>query len=211
MPSAFVIDTGVANIASMRVALDRLDIQNQLTVQPSDVACGDLVILPGVGSFRAGIDRLRELQLDKPVIERIAAGKPTLAVCLGMQMLCESSDESPGVQGLGILPVKVSRFQAPQKIPQLGWNEVLTRCSGPVDSGYAYFANSYCIEQQPPGWDVAKTVYGCSFVSAAWRDRVLACQFHPELSGRWGLALMRRWADGEQIDKPVTSSESTPC
>lgn len=188
-----IIDTGVANIASVRAAWKRLGAEAVLTTDRDTVRNAELVVLPGVGSFAAGIERIDSAGLREPLLDRIAAGRPLLAICLGLQMLCAGSDESPGVKGLGILPGTVRRFRGDVLVPQLGWNRVTPRDPGAFTVGHAYFANSYRLAEPPEGWEVALTDYAGPFVSMARRGRVFACQFHPELSGAWGLGVMQAW------------------
>jgi imidazole glycerol phosphate synthase glutamine amidotransferase subunit len=142
------------------------------------------------------MDRLRRTGLADTITERIADRRPTLLICLGMQLLCEGSDESPDVAGLGIVPGHVTRFTNRVRVPQLGWNRV---ASGDDEAwlspGYAYFANSYKLDRGAEGWQTAYAVHGDRFVAALTRGSILACQFHPELSGAWGLGLIRRWLD----------------
>jgi imidazole glycerol phosphate synthase glutamine amidotransferase subunit len=126
--------------------------------------------------------------------ERIDAGRPTLAICLGFQLLFEGSEESPGVEGLGVVPGRIERFNESVRVPQFGWNRVIPATeSAMVRSGYAYLANSYRAGAPVPGWACAMADHGGPFVAAMERGPVLACQFHPELSGRWGLDLLGRW------------------
>ena len=121
-------------------------------------------------------------------------GRPTMAVCLGLQMLVETSEESPGLKGLGAAPGHVTRFPRGMAVPQLGWNQITPEPGARLlKKGYAYFANSYCLRQAPEGWKAATADYGGPFVGAMERGAVLACQFHPELSSSFGLELMRRW------------------
>jgi imidazole glycerol phosphate synthase glutamine amidotransferase subunit len=113
-----------------------------------------------------------------------------------MQLLCRGSEESPGADGLEVIDITVSRFGGEEKVPQLGWNQVEP---GPgsrfVEPGWAYFANSYRLDLAPEGWVGSDTEYGGRFVSALERGDVLACQFHPELSGAWGARLLGRWLE----------------
>ncbi|MFH2006279.1 MAG: imidazole glycerol phosphate synthase subunit HisH [bacterium] len=204
-PEVLIIKTGVANIASLFAAFDRLGRQGRLTEAPEDVLKGEHVVLPGVGAFAAGMAKLRERGLDEALGERIEQGRPTLAVCLGLQLLCEASEESPGVAGLGVVPARVARFDDSVRVPQFGWNQV-TPVAGPggapggatgggslLEPGFAYFANSFRVAALPDGWGGATSDHGDSFVAALERGSLLACQFHPELSGRWGSDLLARW------------------
>lgn len=195
-----IVDTGVANIASLQAAFHRLKYQTTLVDDATCIEQAEKLVLPGVGSFGVAMQKLNDKQLVTPIRDRIEAGKQTLAVCLGLQLLCKSSEESPGIEGIGVLPVTVKRFSDNVQVPQLGWNEVQFD-SDLVNAGDAYFANSYRIEEPPAGWTVARTNYDGQFISAVARKNVLACQFHPELSGRWGAALLQRWLSGSFASK----------
>jgi imidazole glycerol phosphate synthase glutamine amidotransferase subunit len=194
----FIIETGVANIASMIVAFERLGAHPRLTDDPRHVADGDYVVLPGVGAFGAGIERLEQLGMRDVLVERVEAGRPLLAVCLGLQLLCTASRESPGAAGLRIVDATVEPFPDGVRTPQFGWNEVVaqTECSY-LTTGYAYFANSYRLDEIPEGWHGALSDHGGPFVAALERGRTLACQFHPELSGKWGAELLGRWLEAD--------------
>ncbi len=191
-----IIKTGVANIASMMAAFRRLGAEPGLTEDPEHVRSDDWVVLPGVGSFGAGMKRLDELGMREVLVERAQARKPLLAVCLGLQLLCAESEESGGVEGLGIVPAKITRFPDTVRIPQFGWNRLVAGedCRLLTD-GYAYFANSYRLEAAPEDWCAANAEHGGPFVAAMERENILACQFHPEISGKWGLGLLERWLE----------------
>lgn len=213
MNNVVVIKTGVANTASMLAALQRLGTSPALSSDPRDVAAASHVVLPGVGSFGAGMAALHQYRLVEPLLARLRAGKPTLCVCLGLQLLAESSEESTGVRGLDFITGKVTRFQGanadrPLRVPQMGWSFV-----GPWRGRagfWAYYANSYCLRTPPPNAECATSRYDTPFV-ACFRDRgVLACQFHPELSGNAGLQLMRDWLDGAHASpSPSTSPQKS--
>jgi imidazole glycerol phosphate synthase glutamine amidotransferase subunit len=196
-----VVRTGTANIASMVAGLGRAGAIPRVSEKARDIRLAERVVLPGVGAFGAVMDLLARDRISEALAERVQEGRPTLAVCLGMQLLCEGSDESPGSTGFRNIPGHVTRFPDSVRVPQLGWNRIeADPCCRFLESGYAYFANSYRLETPPPGWLVASAWYGGPFVAAMERGRVLACQFHPELSGLWGLSLLRRWlnADGKE-------------
>ncbi|MDY0002090.1 MAG: imidazole glycerol phosphate synthase subunit HisH [Polyangia bacterium] len=189
-----LIDTGVANIASLVAAFGRLGRPARLSLDAREVREAEALVLPGVGAFAAGMARLREARLVETLRERIAAGRPLLAVCLGMQLLCESSQENPGVEGLGVVPAQVTRFPSGARVPQFGWNRVVPgEGAHLVEQGFAYFANSYRIARAPTGFAASESEHGGSFVAALERGALLGCQFHPELSGAWGQALLGRW------------------
>ncbi|NOZ94276.1 MAG: imidazole glycerol phosphate synthase subunit HisF [Acidobacteria bacterium] len=189
-----VVRTGTANLASVRAAFDRLDTVTRVTESAGEVEGAARVVLPGVGSFGAVAAGLTRSALGRAIGRRIAAGRPTLAVCLGLQLLAEGSEEAPGVAGLGVIPATVRSLPPGVRRPQLGWNRVLA-ASGCrlLRGGDAYFANSFALAEAPSGWSCAWFEHGGRFVAAVERGAVLACQFHPELSGAWGRSLLGRW------------------
>ncbi|TFG79660.1 MAG: imidazole glycerol phosphate synthase subunit HisF, partial [Spirochaetales bacterium] len=191
-------------------------------VDPSELAAAPMAALPGVGSFGEVASRLERSGIGAAFAGRAERGLPTLAICLGMQLFFDSSDESPGAAGLGVLPGCITRFPDGVPLPQFGWNRVAG--GGPLGSGieWAYYANSYRLESPPRGWTIAWSDYGGPFVASLERGPVLLCQFHPELSGDGGLALLARWlaagatapegcritgADAEGIQKRLTDNE----
>jgi imidazole glycerol phosphate synthase glutamine amidotransferase subunit len=198
-----IVDSGVANLASVAAAFQRLGARATITKSPERVAKAAQLVLPGVGSFGAGVDGLASRGLDLAVRRAVAGGTPLLAICLGMQMLGEGSEESSGRAGLGIIPGRFQRLPPQVRVPHLGWNGVVADPDSRIlCSGDAAFANSYCLTEAPEGWEAAWTEHGVRFVSALARGRLLACQFHPELSGDWGLLLLRRWLEGEPAADP---------
>jgi len=189
-----VIRTGMANLASVVAALQRLGAEPLVTTDPNVVRRARRVVLPGVGAFGAAMEAMRTANLVEPVVAHVRAERPLLAICLGLQILCEQSEESPGIEGLGVVPGTVRRFGPGVHVPQLGWNRVVPSAGSKLlREGYAYYANSYRLEALPTGWEGATTVHGGSFVAAVERGALLACQFHPELSSSWGRALLERW------------------
>jgi imidazole glycerol phosphate synthase glutamine amidotransferase subunit len=189
-----LVRTGTANLASVAAAFHRAGCAVRISESVDDVVAADRLVLPGVGAFGPVVARIDALGLRRPLVERIASHRPTLAVCLGMQLLAEASEESPGVSGLGMLPETVTALPDGVRSPQLGWNRVAADDGCELlDDGAAYFANSYKLDRVPDGWSGATTDHGGRFASAIERGPVLACQFHPELSGSWGQALVERW------------------
>lgn len=192
-----VVRTGTANLASVLAAFRRLGADAQVTEDPDVVRRAERVVLPGVGTFGASVAALRAHGADAAIVERIAADRPTLCVCVGLQMLAESSEESPGAVGLGVVPGTVTRFAAHReplvRVPQLGWNRIAPEPGCTLPEGFVVFANSYKLDALPPGWTGAIAHHGAPFVAAIERGAVLACQFHPELSGRYGAALLGRF------------------
>lgn len=188
------VRTGTANLASIIASFERLGKTVRLTESAADVRDAPLVVLPGVGSFGAGAARLRELNLVDAIRERVSAGRPFLGICLGLQLLCESSEESPGVEGLRLIPAPVTRFPPTLRVPQLGWNDLTPDpACAMLRPGPVYYANSYRLQTPPSGWLAATTEYAGPFVGALERGPILLCQFHPELSGRFGAQLLARW------------------
>lgn len=196
MTSLTVVPTGTANMASVLAALRRLGVEATVIRDVAVVEKSDRVVLPGVGSFGAAMTELDRLDMRDVLRRRLDEGRPTLAICVGMQLLATASEESDGVEGLGHLSGNVTRFPDTVRVPQLGWNQVVaeTDCRFLRD-GWAYFANSYRIEEPPDGWSAAGADHGGMFVAALERGDVLACQFHPELSGSWGSDVLGAWLE----------------
>lgn len=196
MTSVAIIPTGTANMASVKAAFRRLGTTPFEVLDPTQVSNADLIVLPGVGTFGASIEAVDRLGLRDPLRARIDDGRPTLAVCVGMQLLAGVSEESRGARGLGVIQSHVGRFDNGTRVPQLGWNRVEpSPRSRFIDPGWGYFANSFRITDAPPGWTASTTEYGQPFVSTLERESVLALQFHPELSGSWGQAILARWME----------------
>lgn len=197
MSDLVVVPTGTANLASVIAALARLGVDPVVSGDVADVDRADRVVLPGVGSFGAAMSELDRLEMRDTLRNRLDDGRPTLAICVGMQLLARTSEESADVEGLGHFETRVTRFSDTVRVPQLGWNKVVSaqECRF-LSDGWAYFANSYRIEQVPEGWSSSRTDHGGQFIAGMERGDVLACQFHPELSGVWGSGILRRWLTG---------------
>lgn len=189
-----IVPTGTANLASVMAGLRRVGAEPSIAASPEEVLRAPRVVVPGVGSFGAAMTEVRRRGIDVALRERLARGAPTLLICLGLQLLAEASEETPGVPGLGIIAATVKRLPPGVLLPQLGWNQVTTvpgvRC---LEPGYAYFANSYCLYEADSSWTPAWSDHGGPFIAALERGPQLACQFHPELSGAWGLRLLDAW------------------
>src|SRR2546428_253082 len=211
MPDVVIVNSGVANLASITSAFRRLGTSVVVTDDPGVVAAARRVVLPGVGAFGAGLAALRAGGaggLDRAIAEAVARGTPLLGVCLGMQMLCEGSEESRGGGGLGVSGGGCRGLPDEGRVPPLGGNAVTAVSqAGLVDSGVAAFANSYALREAPPGWTPAWTTHGVRFVAALERGRILACQFHPELSGAYGAALLERWLAGAKAPPSAPADE----
>ena len=199
MRSVVVVRTSTANLASVLTGLERLGCRVRTTVDPREVVDADRVVLPGVGAFAAAQRAIDEHGLADSLRERIDRGRPTLGICLGMQLMARGSEEAPGVPGLGIVDGEVESYEPGEegwRVPQMGWNLVEPQdgCRI-VPRGYAYFANSYRLAVAPEGWRSGWSEYAGRFVAAVERGAVVGCQFHPELSGEYGRALLVRWLE----------------
>lgn len=194
-----IINTGVANIRSLEAAFDRMGRPWNLTENIDDITSASHVVLPGVGAYAAAAESIDRLGLRETIAARLRDhDASTLCICLGMQLLGTASEESPGVEGLGVIENTITRFGDDVQVPQLGWNTVMPHDSNGQDlfqPGEAYFANSFRLSSPPDGWNYATTNYGGDFVSCLWQGKTLACQFHPELSGKWGQTLLETWAE----------------
>jgi imidazole glycerol phosphate synthase glutamine amidotransferase subunit len=207
-----IVDSGVANLASVRGAFARLGVRTTVSAEADVVRRAQRLVLPGVGAFGAGMAALRAKGLDDAVRDATLGGTPLLAICLGLQLLCETSDESPGIAGIGLLPGTCRRLPDGVRVPHLGWNRVDPDPScRHVKTMEAAFANSFALRDAPSGWVAAWTTHGARFVAALERGAVLACQFHPELSSHAGRELVRRWlvAGGLRVG-PATGAVPAP-
>ncbi len=187
-----IIDCGIGNVQSVKNALDCLGVESVITSSASNIGAADRVVLPGVGAFGAMMEALRERGLIEVLKDYLSSGKPFLGICLGMQALFETSEESPGVSGLGVLKGSVQKFNL-GKVPQMGWNTILPRPPSLLAKGYGYFANSYYVVPADPAIVTATSEYGCSFACTVESGSITAVQFHPEKSGDYGLQFLERW------------------
>lgn len=192
-----LLDYGAGNVRSLRNAVLKLGYELVDIRSPEDIHKAEFILCPGVGSFGAAMQRLHQMGFFEPLRDYLRADRPFLGICIGLQALFEGSDESPGVAGLGIIPGRVSRFDAPGlSVPHMGWNGVRpTRASPLVEvdaDDKLYFVHSYraLADGSNADWVLALTDYGGPFISAVQRGRVAAVQFHPEKSGPLGLRLL---------------------
>jgi imidazole glycerol phosphate synthase glutamine amidotransferase subunit len=186
-----VIDAAGGNVGSLCRALERLGVEYR-RVNASNRQLGDRpIILPGVGAFGAVMANLEDSKLVGPIKEAVAGGVQFLGICVGLQVLFDDSEESPGVAGLSILPGKIVRFTQ-GKIPQIGWNSVEST-SPDWPSGFVYFVNSYFAQPTQPDAVLFKSEYFQTFCAAVQKDNITAFQFHPEKSGEYGMTLLKRW------------------
>lgn len=194
---AGIVDYRMGNLASVSKALARAGAEPFVSDDQEALEGADLLVLPGVGNFAAGMTNLSRLRLTRFIKEWASSGKPMLGICLGMQLLFERSEEGD-TAGLGILPGKVVRIAGDVKVPHMGWNNLHSPAAGmfaPDDGKYFYFDHSYvCAPSQDSA--VALTTYGDDFVSAVVKDNLTGVQFHPEKSGADGLDLLGRLVRG---------------
>jgi glutamine amidotransferase len=218
-----VLDYGIGNLRSAEKALQHLGADARLVQDPDEAAGADAVVLPGVGAFGPCMEALVASGLDRVALDTVARGVPFLGICVGMQLLYDGSEESPGVAGLGILPGLVRRLPDGVKRPQMQWNRLLVRpavvpcplLTGPAFEGqtadpWVYFVHSFA---PPPSNEIVATCdYGGPVAAVAAHGRLWATQFHPEKSGATGLALLANFiavVTGDQSSggrRPVVES-----
>jgi len=194
-----IIDSGGANIASLRFAFERLGLEADLTTDPNTIAMADRVLLPGVGAARDSMDRLRDARL-VDVIRRLE--QPVLGICLGMQLLAEASEEED-TECLGLIPATAMKLEASvtAPVPNMGWCPTSRRRDDPVlegihDGAYFYFLHSYAL---PVGdYTIATADHGSSFSAIVRHRNFVAAQFHPERSARTGARLIRNFLGGSR-------------
>ena len=193
-----IVDYGMGNRRSVEKALEHVRARPQLTADHDLIRAADGIVVPGVGAFPEAMRRFRAAGLDELIRERAEAGVPVLGLCLGMQLLFETSDEHEGATGLGLLPGRVTALRAP-RIPHIGWNLVTFERPSALTKGLGDAAAFYHVHSLAPEPAVAEDVvgrgeYGERFVSIVERGNVMGVQFHPEKSSRDGLALLRNFA-----------------
>ena len=208
-----IVDYGVGNLRSVQKALEQVGAPAAISSDPAAVEATPGIVLPGVGAFGDGMAELRRRGLAAPLQRQAMAGTPLLGICLGMQLLFESSEEMGEHRGLGLLPGKVVRFPpGPLKVPHVGWNRLRPvqqpspgeppppgqhplpsqhpLLAGIGDGAYAYFVHSYYVQPAEPGDVLATTDYGFEFAAVVGRGRIWGAQFHPEKSQEVGLRLL---------------------
>lgn len=195
-----VIDYDAGNIKSVEQALTVLGETAVITRDREEILRADKVILPGVGAFGDAMERIRGYGLEEIIGEVVARKTPFLGICLGLQLLFESSEETPGVKGLGILRGKIVKIpdNAGLKVPQIGWNSLKFPNSGRLFRGiaedsYVYFVHSYYLQAEEPGIVTATTEYAVHIHASVEKGNVFACQFHPEKSSDVGLRILQNF------------------
>jgi len=196
----YIVDYGSGNLRSVQKAFEHVGVSATVGSDPHAMRDAAALVLPGVGAFGAAMAQLAGKGLAGPLIERIEAGVPFLGVCLGLQLLLESSEEDPGVAGLSLIRGDVRSLPATVKVPHIGWNQAeLCDCSdlfdGIPDGSAFYFVHSYAVVPRSPGDVMCVTDYdGVTFVSGIEAGNIAAVQFHPEKSSTLGLRFYRNFA-----------------
>ncbi len=201
-----LVDYGISNLRSVQKAFEHLGREVALVDTPDRLAQADRLILPGVGAFRAGMQGLQERGLIEPIKQAAREGKPLIGICLGMQLLFESSDEMGETKGLGLLPGQVTRIGRPSsvapglKIPHMGWNQLDVISLHPlvrdlVSGSYAYFVHSYAVYPDQQDIVLATTDYGGPFAAIVGQGNLCGLQFHPEKSQAVGLQLLKNFLE----------------
>ncbi len=197
-----IIDYDAGNIKSVEKALQKLGQEVVITRDADTILHADKVILPGVGAFGDAMANLKAYGLDKVIYEVVEKGTPFLGICLGLQLLFEKSDESKGVEGLGILKGEIVRIPDGEglKIPHMGWNSLHLQNDGRLFKGldeesYVYFVHSYYLRADEGEIVKATTEYGVQIHASVEKGNVFACQFHPEKSSDVGLQILKNFVE----------------
>lgn len=195
-----IIDYDAGNIKSVENAVRFLGHEVIVTSNAEEILSADHIILPGVGAFGDAMKRLSKAGLEETIRQAVDREIPFLGICLGLQLIFEESEESPGVRGLGLLPGRIRRIPEGdgRKVPQIGWNDLsFPRSSrlfaGIPEGSYVYFVHSYYLEAGDPADVAARTEYGVSIDAAVEHGRLFACQFHPEKSERIGMQILENF------------------
>jgi glutamine amidotransferase len=193
-----IVDYGLGNIASLRNALASLGFPTVFSADPQELSRCRGLILPGVGAFPPAMEKLQASGLAAYLQDWAAKGRPLLGICLGLQLLMAASEEDGLTPGLGLVAGRVVRLQNTPRALHIGWNRVTPRGDGELipGPGYAYFVHGYVCRPEDEKVVVGTTFYGGPFPSVIRSGRVVGVQFHPEKSQQFGLALLRRFADG---------------
>ncbi len=197
--SIAVIDYGAGNLKSVTKALDYLGFENTIAADPAALELADAMILPGVGAFPKCMAALRRSGMDRAIL-RQAAEKPLLGICLGMQMLLDSSTELAWTAGLGLIPGTVEKIETTEKLPHIGWNSLHIVHENPLTAGlsegdYVYFVHSFCAQVREEADLALTTDYGAPVTAMVARGHVFGCQFHPEKSGPVGMQILKNFGE----------------
>ncbi|SFA70237.1 glutamine amidotransferase [Acetitomaculum ruminis DSM 5522] len=197
-----IIDYDAGNIKSVEKAIEFLGKEAIVTKDEKEILKADKIILPGVGSFGDAMGKLKEYELDSIIKEAVNQDIPFLGICLGLQLLFASSDESKGIEGLGLLKGRIKAIPARDdlKIPHIGWNSLELSNDGKLFKGidnesYVYFVHSFYLKAEDEAIVKASTEYGVKIHASVEKDNIFACQFHPEKSGQVGLNILKNFIE----------------
>lgn len=194
-----IIDYGMGNLHSVSKAVEAVGAVPIVTADKKFISAAEKIILPGVGAFGDCMKNLQATGLVPELIKHIKSGKGFLGICLGMQLLFESSEESPGVAGLGIFKGAVKRLTTEYKVPHMGWNRLKLKAASPLtaaaDGSYVYFVHSFHAVPEDSNIITAVCDYGTEITAAVGRDNIQAVQFHPEKSGEVGLKMLQTFKE----------------
>lgn len=199
-----IIDYGMGNLRSVEKGLSSQGAEVRLTRSASEIMESDGVVLPGVGAFGDCVKNLQKFSLTEPIREYILSGRPFLGICLGLQVLFESSEESPDEKGLSLFKGKVLKFpvfeQQGLKVPHMGWNRVKFNIESRVMNGiptenWFYFVHSYYVDPEDNSLEILSSDYGMNFTAGIIKDNVFAFQFHPEKSSDLGLRILKNFSE----------------
>ena len=194
-----IIDSGICNMGSISRAVERAGAKVHAATRPEDVAAADRLILPGVGSFPAGMRALNELGFTDAIREFASSGKPLLGICLGMQLLFETGEEFAATPGLGLIPGRVREIRSGgNPVPHMGWNRIVPKADDPLaanlpEEAFFYFVHSFVCEPADKADVSGETEYGETFCSMVRRGNVYGIQAHPEKSQRCGARLLQNF------------------
>ncbi len=197
-----IVDYGMGNLRSVEKSFTSQGIDVRVTADPGDIESSSGVVLPGVGAFGDCVRNLRERSMTGPIKDFIGSGRPFLGICLGFQVLFESSEEAPGERGLEVFRGKVVRFRPEEKeikVPHMGWNKVSVPARSSILEGipqrsWFYFVHSYHVVSEEPGIEVLVSDYGGEFEAGVISGNLSAFQFHPEKSSDYGLMILRNFS-----------------
>lgn len=193
-----LIDYGIGNLRSVYMAFRRLGVDPHVTADPREVAQASALVLPGVGAFGDSVASVRALGLEEPIIAAVRAGVPFLGICVGLQLLFETSEELGEHRGLGLLAGRVRRFPQGLTVPHMGWNQIHQAGPSPLwqglpDDSYAYFVHSYYADAEERSVVAGWTDYGLDYASAIGVGNLFGIQFHPEKSQDVGARILRNF------------------
>lgn len=195
-----IIDYGMGNLRSVQKGFEKVGYQAEIVQDPDIVSQAEKVVLPGVGAFRDAMQNLRETGMVGAINEVVAAGKPFLGICLGLQLMFTTSEEGGIYEGLNIFPGRVRLLPPGLKVPHMGWNQIELQKPCPIlkdipDGSAFYFVHSYYVDPENPEVKTTLTDYGIKFTSIASRGNIFGIQFHPEKSSVLGLRILKNFGE----------------